>query len=129
VIEPILKLLRGPLDTFEKVEVGVALYRAPGRALSTMELARVSGLEPEHVLRGIAELRQAKLANEVGELVRLTLRTSDEPAFHALVEQYTRDRSALAHAMSEAARDKIRSMAAHAFAEAFEAGRKKDGDG
>jgi len=127
VLDPaIRKLLRGPLDTFEKLEVAVALVRAPGRALSIPELARTATLTTDQIRRGIDDLQAAKLVNDAGGLVRLVVKPADEPAFIALADLHARDASAIAVAMSELALDKIRGMTAHAFAEAFQTGRKKD---
>lgn len=128
VLDPAIgKLLRGPLDTFEKLEVAVALVRAPGRALSLPELASATALTADQIQRGIADLQAATLVNTAGGLVRLVVRSAaDEAAFAALADLHARDAPAIAVVMSELALDKIRGMAAHAFAEAFQTRRKKD---
>lgn len=127
VLDPAIgKLLRGPLDTFEKLEVAVALVRAPGRALSLPELASTTALTADQIQRGIDDLQAAKLVNTAGGLVRLVVRAADDAAFAALADLHARDAPAIAVVMSELALDKIRGMAAHAFAEAFQTRRKKD---
>lgn len=120
----IRELLHDSLDTFEKLEVALALVRAPGQALSMAELVHTTKLAPEHVYRGVEELRVAKLVNDAGGLVRLVVTT--EAPYRALAELHARDPSAIAVAMSELALDKIRGMAAHTFGEALVAARKKD---
>lgn len=127
VLDPAIgKLLRGPLDTFEKLEVAVALVRAPGRALSLPELASATALTADQIQRGIADLQAATLVNTAGGLVRLVVRSADEAAFAALADLHARDAPAIAVVMSALALAKIRGMAAHAFAEAFQTRRKKD---
>lgn len=127
VLEPaIRKLLRGPLDTFEKLEVAVALVRAPGRALSLPELASATALTADQIQRGIDDLQAATLVNTTGGLVQLAVRAADDAAFAALADLHARDAPAIAVVMSELALDKIRGMAAHAFAEAFQTRHKKD---
>lgn len=125
VIEPaIRRLLHAPLDTFEKLEVALALYRAPGRALSITEIAHLAVLTPEQTRRAVEDLHAAKLVNGVGGLVHLLLQPPDEDAFRALAELDAHDSARIVALMSEVALDKIRGMTAHAFSEGFH-GRKK----
>jgi hypothetical protein len=126
VLDPAIRnLLRGPLDTFEALEVTVALVRAPGQALSLAELVERTAMSRDQVARGVEQIQQAKLANASGGLVRLVLTRPDEATYLALVDLHARDPSAIAVAMSELALEKLRGMTAHAFAEAI-ANRKKD---
>jgi hypothetical protein len=127
VLDPAIRtLLSGPLDSFEKLEIAVALVRAPGRALSMVELARTTPLSSEQIRRGVEDLQVAKLANAAGGLVRLVVRPSEDAAYQALADLHRRDPSAIAVAMTELSLEKLRGMTAHAFAEAFQTVRKKD---
>lgn len=126
-IDPsIRRLLAGQLDTFEKLEVAVALFRALGQTLSVDELVRASGLPHGQIVEGIHGLVGVQLANHAAGLVRLVVRAADRDAFVALVDLHARDRAAIAQAMSVDAMDKIRGMAARTFA--FQSGRRRDDD-
>ncbi len=117
----IQKLLRSPLDTFEALEVAVALVRAPGQALSLAELVRTTALTRDQVALGIEELQEAELAHAAGGLVRLAVDARDVAAYHALADLHAKDPSAIAMVLSELALEKIRKMTM-AYAN-----RKKDG--
>lgn len=126
MIDPsVRKLLRDPLDTYEKLEVAVALVRAPGHALSLAELQRSDVLSAEQIARGVEDLARVGLVHTAGGLVRLAIPPAETTAYLALSEQHARDAPAIAVALSELALEKIRGMTAHAFAEAFHSRTKK----
>ena len=119
-------LLAETLDTFEKLEIAIALQRAPLHSLSIEELVRAIGnLARDQIEHGVAELVAAGVCSATLRIVRLTPTPTDAPTYAALVEQYDRDHAAIAQAISEVAMEKIRGMAARTFAEAFHATRKR----
>jgi hypothetical protein len=126
--QPVQQLLRGPLDTFEKLEVAVVLARSPALTSSVSELTKSINFPLESIERGIATLVAVGIAESSGGLVRLTPPARDVPAYQKLVELYDADRVQIAQAVSEIAMEKIRGMAARTFAEAFHATRKKNDD-
>ncbi|HEY4178157.1 MAG TPA: hypothetical protein VGM90_15025 [Kofleriaceae bacterium] len=125
---PVQQLLRGPLDTFEKLEVAVVLTRSEAFSSSVAELTKAIRFPLESIERGIDALVGLHIAEFSGGLVRLTIPARDVAAYEALVQLYDADRVSIAQAVSEIAMEKIRGMAAQTFAEAFQASRKKSDD-
>jgi hypothetical protein len=120
-------LMQAHLDSFEKLEVVRAL-RASARPMSRTELESECRFTPDTVLETLGGLRQMNAIDidaernfvRLGEIAR-------DPAFEALMRFYDDDRSAVLAMLSKIAMERIRSMAARAFADAFIL-RKKQGD-
>lgn len=124
------RLLEAPFDSFEKLEVGVALCKATAHTSSVPELSKALSMPRDLVERAIDELARAAAVNHAGGLVRLTLGADDGRALGELTQLYDDDRITVVRMMSEVAMDKIRGMAARTFADAFTLKKKKeDGDG
>lgn len=124
------RLLDAPLDGFEKLEIVLALHRAPASTSSTPELIRQLQLGRDEVERAVDELRRASTVEVAGGLVRLTVSAEEGAAIAELAQLYDDDRLLVVRTMSEIAMDRIRGMAARTFADAFTIKRKKgDGDG
>lgn len=103
---------------------------AQAHALSAMELSKKLSMPAEMVARAIEELRRSGSVEAAGGLVRLTLSSEDLVGMDELVRLYDEDRIVVVRTLSEIAMEKIRSMAARTFADAFHIRRKKeDGDG
>lgn len=119
------RLLSGPLDTFEKLEVAVGIGRAPVQTSSLGELVTVVQMPRDQIEAGVAALRELDWLDVAGGLLRLVPPAADRAAFAALLELYEDDRPLIARVVSEIAMEKIRCMAARAFAEAFVANHKK----
>lgn len=124
------QVLEAQLDSFEKLETALALHRAPAHTSSVPELAKEVQLSEDVVERTVDELRRGGLVHVAGGLVRLTLQPADAAAVSELAELYDEDRVLVVRTLSEIAVEKIRSMAARTFADAFQLRRKKrDSDG
>jgi predicted transcriptional regulator len=114
------QVLEEYIDSFEKLEIALALHRAPARTLSIPELAAEVQLAEGLVERTVEELRGAGLVEVAGGLVRLAAEWgggAGEAAVTELAELYDEDRVLVVRTLSELAVEKIRGMAARTFAE------------
>lgn len=116
------------MDSLEKLEIVVALHRAPAGTSSPAALAATLQLEPELAAVAIADLARANVVESAGGLTRLVRAGEDGAAIDELVALYDQDRLMIMRAMSTIALEKIRGMAARAFADAFHFRKKKDGE-
>jgi len=124
-------LLTHRIDSFEKLEVVLALRRAERAMSSIDQLALAIGLLPESVRDAVRELRGVSLVDvsSTGEIQLLPPSSRDHAAVEALAKAYEEDRFAIVKLMGEIAMGRIRSMAAQVFADAFVIRKsKKDGD-
>lgn len=125
------ELLTYRVDTFEKLEIVVSLYRAE-RATSTHEqLASALGFTRTIVNEAVRELRGASLVevSSSGEIHLLPPTSRDRLAVEALAKAYDEDRFSIVKEMGEIAMRRIRSMAANVFADAFVLRKKTPKDG
>jgi hypothetical protein len=121
------RLLLGPVDSFEKLEVLLALREAAGASLTLAALAARAFTRIEQTEQAIVELAAAGL---VEELADGTWRAgpAEAAALDELATAWTARRPAVLKAMTGRAVGRIRASAARAFAEAFRLrGRKDDG--
>lgn len=117
------------LNSFEKLEVTIALYRADTHTLSAAELDTKLQLSSNLVERGIDELARAGVVQVSNEFVRLTIDPRDLPALGEIAELYEEDRLLVVQTLTEISMDKLRGMAARTFADAFRIRRKNEEDG
>lgn len=123
------RLLDVMLNSFEKLEITIALHRTASHASSVSELSTKLGLASHIVERGVDELVRAGAVQLVDGVARLTLDAKDIPAMDEIAVIYDDDRLLVVRTLTEISMDKIRGMAARAFADAFQLRRKKeDGD-
>ncbi len=122
------RLLEAPLDTFEKLEICMVLWTAAARTQSPRELAARVQLPIDLVEHALADLVAAHFVELAGGLARLTVPADLVPDVQALVELYATDRLTIVRTLSELAMDRVRSMAARAFADAFQIRKKREGD-
>ena len=120
-------LLQTQLDSFEKLEL-VRVLRASGRPMSRSDLETECRFVPDTVDEALGSLLHMNVIEFDAErkLVRLGPATQD-PAFQTLMATYDDDRPAVLAMLSTIAMERIRSMTAGAFADAFVL-RKKRGD-
>ncbi|MBA3463055.1 MAG: hypothetical protein H0T46_24070 [Deltaproteobacteria bacterium] len=124
------RLLEDSLDTFEKLEIAVALWHATAHTRSARELATHTQLPIDSIERALAELVAAKFVELAGGLARLVIQQAQREHLKTLVELYEGDRILFVRLLSEISVTKIRGMAARAFAEAFQLRKKQeDNDG
>jgi hypothetical protein len=122
------RLLESPLDTFEKLEVCMMLWTATARTQSPRELSARIQLPVDLVERALEELVAAKFVELAGGLARLTVPAHLVDDVQALVELYATDRILIVRTLSELAVNRVRSMAARAFADAFQLRKKSEDD-
>jgi hypothetical protein len=122
------RLLEGPLDTFEKLEIAVALWHAAAHTRSAREIATQAQLPLELIERALGDLIAASFVELAGGLARLVGRAEQLADVQALVELYESDRIVIVRLLSEISMHKIRGMAARAFADAFQLRKKPEDD-
>ncbi len=122
------RLLEDPLDTYEKLEVAVALWHAAAHTSSAREITTLTQLPIESVERALSELVAARFVELAGGLARLVVPAAQREHLRTLVELYEADRILFVRLLSEISMTKIRGMAARAFADAFQLRRKPEDD-
>jgi len=123
----IRRLLESPLDSFEKLEIVTALCHATAGTSSVHVLALTTDLPIQVISQVLEELITANVVASSGGLARLIVTGEDALAIREVVDLYEADRVLVAQVLSDRSMDRIRGMAARAFAEAF-APKKKPGD-
>ena len=125
------ELLTNRIDSFEKLEVIVALYGAPRSTMSVEELCRALKLSRDVIREAVVGLRGAALVEltNQGQVQLLPPTSRDHAAVVELVTLYNDDRLTLVKAIGENAVARIRNMASHAFADAFVIRKKPPKDG
>lgn len=115
------ELLASRIDSFEKLEVVVALHGAPNRTMSVEELCRVLKIPRDAIREATMELRALALIELTsrGEVQLLPPTNRDQQVVTELVKLYDDDRFAIVKALGEIAVERIRGMASRAFADAF----------
>jgi hypothetical protein len=115
------ELLTNRVDSFEKLELVVALHGAPRTTMSIDALSHMLKLSREVVRQTVIELRSASLVELTsgGEVQLLPPTTRDHAAVSELVQLYQDDRFTVVKMMGEIAVNRIRNMASRAFADAF----------
>lgn len=121
-------LLTTQLDSFEKLEIVRAL-RASAHVVSTEALEVTCRFTSELIRETLNDLERARIIEREGGSgdVRLGTR-SKAPEFEALMQLYEGDRSHVLSVLSSQAMERIRLMAARAFADAFLIRRKRGDD-
>ena len=111
-------LLTHRIDSFEKLEIVLALHRTTATAWSIDKLSQSLGLAPEDVRDATRELRSVALV-DVSRSGDVQLVPHDRAVVDALAKAYADDRFTVIKIMGEIAMSRIRSMAAQVFADAF----------
>jgi hypothetical protein len=123
VPEAVRALLTGSVDSIEKLELIALLHRHPvgWTAITAGEQLRIA---PAAASQALEELRLAGVLEvEAGT----GYRCRPDEACRTLVELYENDRIAIMTLMAAIALDRIRTSAAHTFADAFRVRGKKKG--
>lgn len=112
-------LLETQLDSFDKLEIVRAL-RAAGQSMSAEALESACRCPPHAVRDALADLERGTIIEhaDARRLVRLGA-SSKHPNFEALMQLYESDPSRVMSVLSSLAMERIRTMAARAFADAF----------
>lgn len=125
--EGVRRLLLGPVDAFEKLEVLLALH-ARTDASRAAELATATGVAERQVEAATAALEAAGLVERHGGGWRVRGASPDAPAVAELAAAWAASRPAIMKVMTQRALERIRASAARAFADAFRL-RRRDDDG
>lgn len=126
----LLALVDERVNSFDKLELVIALYRAPEMRASVRDLAAAVNLDRDEVRIAAGELAAARLvAIDAAAEVRLVMATADEPVIRELVSVYQTDKVALVQRIANSAMNRLRNLAGRAFAEAFVIRKKPGGDG
>lgn len=110
------RLLERKLDTYEKLEVVVLLFR--GTEARVQDLARELQIGEEVLRRVVADLSRAGLVDVEGDRLRLTASPDELPFVKEGAELYASDRGNVFSLLSAIGMDRIRSLA-----------KKDEGDG
>lgn len=118
------------VDSLDKLEIVVALHRAPDRASTFSALRAKLGLDRDELRRSLRELAAAGLVadGEADPVVLARASETDEAILSEIVARYAADKVPLAIAITEIALDRLRTMAARAFADAFVIRRRQRGE-
>jgi len=113
----VVELLRGRIDSFEKLELVVALHRAPAQTISVEAASRQLHLPRDVVRQVVQELRAASLVfhGRNGEIQLLPPTERDRTSLLALVRTYDENRLAIVKTLNAKAMDRIRDLATFAF--------------
>jgi hypothetical protein len=124
------ELIKTRIDTFEKLDLVVTLHRAPHGTMSVDALTRALGAPRDVVRQTVADLRRSMIVDfdSRGEILLLAPTDGDRTAIRELVEIYLDDPALVLRFLGEVALDRIRSMAASTFADAFVLRKKKGKD-
>lgn len=129
----VTELLANRIDSFEKLDLVLALHAQPRATMTVEALCRALKL-PRDVIRQTAiELRGAALMELTmsGEVQLLPPTSNDHQAVTELIQLYNEDRVTVVRAIGEIAVARLRRMASRAFADEFVMRKnpRKDGDG
>ena len=123
------ELLLGPVDSFEKLEVLVALHGAAGVPMSLAMLSAQAHLTAEQSEAAAVGLEADGLVHQTARDV-WCLRVDAAERIGELAAAWNTRRAEVLKAMTDRALGRIRSSAARAFADAFRLRRRKpDGGG
>lgn len=126
----IRRLLETHLDTFEKLEVTLALYRAGGASRPLAELAKALLLDVDGMKRVAQELVASGVVEFDGPDQLRLMATYQTAQLAELARVYDEDRVLVVTTLSSIAMSRIRGMAARTFSDAFNLRKpKKDEDG
>lgn len=113
------RLLADEIDSFEKLEIAVHVYRSGFKTPTTSELAKALSVPVDEVETSLNALRDAHVLDPQGPW---------RSSLDALVSLYDEDRIEVMNLMTRTALDRVRKEAARVFADAFVLKPKKKGD-
>lgn len=127
----LFELLERRVDTFEKLEVLVALHGEPRATSSVEALCRMLKLPRDVIREAVMELRSSSLVELTsrGEVQLLPPSQKDAASVAELVAMYRDDRMVIVRTIGEIAMMRVRSMTAKVFADAFVIRKKPPKDG
>lgn len=122
-------LLVTKLDSYEKLEI-MRLLRSAEGAMSRSEFEAAGWLSWDAIEDELASLERSQLVEHDRSNHRIGLgAASKDPCFATLMQIYDEDRAAVLAVLSSAVMQRLRSMTAQAFADAFVIRKKGRDDG
>lgn len=117
--QAVKRLLTDVIDSFEKLEIVLHVYRLGFQVAPAPELAKTVSLPIDEVEQSLEALRAAQALDPAGPW---------RSALDALVKMYDDDRIEVLNLMTRTALERVRKEAARVFADAFVLRPKKKGD-
>lgn len=117
--QAVKRLLTDVIDSFEKLEIVVHVYRAGFQVAPVRELAKAVSVPVDEVEQCVEALRAARAFEPAGPW---------RSSLDALVKMYDDDRIEVLNLMTRTALERVRKEAARVFADAFVLRPKKKGD-
>lgn len=117
--QAVKRLLTDVIDSFEKLEIVIHVYRAGFQIAPVPELAAAVSVPADETERCVQELRAARVLEPAGPW---------RSSLDALVKMYDEDRIEVLNLMTRTALERVRKEAARVFADAFVLRPKKKGD-
>lgn len=126
--DALAKLMESKLDTLEKLELVIMLHEA-GAPVSVTDAARELQIGTDVLRRMALQVQRTRLLTVKEDLLQLTSRDGELQAIQSAHEIYRGHRHILIERLSAIAMNRLRSMAARSFADAFRIRKKDDNDG
>lgn len=117
--QAVKRLLTDVIDSFEKLEIVVHVYRAGFQVAPVRELAKAVSVPVDEVEQCVEALRAQRALEPAGPW---------RSSLDALVKMYDDDRIEVLNLMTRTALERVRKEAARVFADAFVLRPKKKGD-
>lgn len=122
------RLLSDVVDSFEKLEVVVHVFRTRTTPQTTDQIAKAVAVSAADIADALAELARDGVVRASSPEWCFETGGPWASAVGKLVETYDHDRLELVNSMAQAAVERIRTSAARVFADAFLLKSKKKGD-
>lgn len=120
------RLLLGPVDSFEKLEVLLALQEAAGSPLATGALATRAGVPSDRLPLALDELTAAGLVERLSDGMWRIASSADAEALAELAGAWATARPAVLKTLTNRAVARVRASAARVFADAFRLRPRRD---
>ena len=117
--QAVRRLLTDAVDSFEKLEIVVHVYRAEWTVAPAPTIAKAISMPLDEIERCVDQLRGDGVLDRNGPW---------STAVESLVQMYDDDRIEVLNLMTSSALDRVRKEAARVFADAFVIRPKKKGD-
>jgi hypothetical protein len=121
------RLLLGPIDSFEKLEISLALRRSDASRWTLDELAAHTGAPASILARALEELTVSGIVERRGDVWSLAS-SCDVGAIDELVMAWSSRRATVLAVMTQRSLQRIRASAASTFADAFKFRRRGNTD-
>jgi hypothetical protein len=117
--QAVKRLLADVIDSFEKLEIVLHVYRAGFQVAAIRDIAKAIAVPVDEVDKCVHALQREAVLDAAGPW---------RPHVDALVKMYDDDRIEVLNLMTSTALERVRKQAARVFADAFVLRPKKKGD-